>query len=425
MTRHWLLSGVVSAIVGLVIAASVGADAPPEAVDPDTPAPVTLSTHDTDIREVLALFSRSRGLNIVTSGEVEGRISVDLHEVPFHDALRAVVGMAGFEVIRRGDIYFIGNPPGHDPGASLLRDTRTFRLSYALPEDITPVFEKMKSPIGRITAYLPLRTIVVEDLPDVLERMERVLSDLDHAPRQVLIEARMIEVSLRDDLAFGIDWSAIFSSGSGQGDANQSGFASPPTATNQGLFISWADVDFTAELEALEEVEDLKTLSSPRVLAVDGVPAEVIVGSQLGFRVTTTVENVVMESVQFLDTGAQLRLTPTITGDDHVLMTVNPELSDGKIELGLPSKTTAQVTTDALVRNGQTLFIGGLIREREEETQRGVPILMRIPLLGRLFGRTVQKTFRSEIVTLITPHIVEPGKAPSLEHLPEMQSSIE
>jgi type IV pilus assembly protein PilQ len=389
------------------------------------PAPVTLSAHDTDIREVLQLFARSRGLNIVTSADVQGRISIELNDVPFHDALRAVVGMAGFQVIRRGDIYFIGSPPGDESATSILRDVRTYRLDYALTDAIAPVLEPMLSSVGKITSYPPLRTIVVEDLPDVLARMDRVLEELDDAPRQVLIEARIIELNLSEDLAYGIDWSVLFSRGTGAGAVDVLGFAAPPTGIGEGLFVTWADVDFAAELEALEGVTSLKTLAAPRLLAIDGVPAEIIVGGQLGFSVVTTVNQTVIQSVQFLDTGAQLRLTPTITGDGYILMTIHPELSDGKVEEGLPSKTTAQVTTDALVRDGQTLFIGGLIRERDEEVRKGVPVLMRIPILGRLFGRTVHSTLRSELVTLITPHILDPGEAPVIEHVPAMRSELE
>ena len=428
-----LLLTFAAAVVALgVVEPVVGGDPRPYIGDPATlvpgdesaPEPVTLSAHDMDIREILQLFSRSRSLNIVTSADVEGRVSIELHAVPFHDALRAVVGMAGFQVIRRGEIYFIGSPPDGDGAASILRDVRTYRLDYALTTDISPVLEPMLSSVGKITSYPPLRTLVIEDLPDVLGRIDRVLEDLDSPPRQVLIEARILEVNLSDELSYGIDWSLVFNSGSGSGTIDVAGFAAPPTALGEGLFVSWADGDFAARIEALEGVTSLRTLSSPRLLAVDGIPAEIIVGDQLGFSVVTTVNQTVIQSVQFLDTGAQLRITPTITADGYVLMTIHPELSDGKIEQGLPSKTTAQVTTDALVKDGQTLFVGGLIRERDEEVRSGIPGLMRIPILGRLFGRTTQTTRRSELVTLITPYILEPGEEAPIAHMPEMQEQL-
>jgi len=146
------------------------------------------------------------------------------------------------------------------------------------------------------------------------------------------------------------------------------------------------------------------------VLAVDGTEAEIIIGDQLGFSVITTVENVVQESIQFLDTGAQLRLTPRITGNGYVLMRIHPELSEGVVQFGIPSKSTAQVTSEVLIKDGDTLLIGGLIRERVEKSRKGVPFLKDLPLLGLLFGSTASKTSRSELIVLITPHILDPGE---------------
>jgi type II secretory pathway component GspD/PulD (secretin) len=422
----------VAAALTVAATGSVGGDPRPYVDDPATlvagepvPAPVTLSARDTDIRDLLQLFSRSRKLNIVTSDDVEGRISIELHDVPFHEALRAVVGMAGFQVIRRGEIYFIGSPPAGDDAVSVLRDVRTYRLDYALTNEIAPVLEPMLSSVGKITAYPPLRTLIVEDLPDVLLRMDRVLDDLDGPPRQVLIEAKILEINLTNDVSYGIDWSLIFSSGSSSGTIDVTGFAAPATPLGEGLFVGYTSGDFNARIEALEGVTGLQTLASPRLLAIDGIPAEIIVGDQLGFSVVTTVNQTVIQSVQFLDTGAQLRITPTITADGFILMTIHPELSDGKVDQGVPSKTTAQVTTDALVRDGQTLFVGGLIRERDEEIRRGIPGLMRIPILGRLFGKTSKTTRRSELVTLITPHIMEPGQDAPVAHMPEMERKLD
>jgi type II secretory pathway component GspD/PulD (secretin) len=189
------------------------------------------------------------------------------------------------------------------------------------------------------------------------------------------------------------------------------GFAGTPQTGVDGLFLGWGTQDFTSALETMEGVSELNTLAAPRVLAVDGAEAEIIIGDQLGFSVVTTVDNTVIQSVQFLDTGAQLRLTPTITSDGNILMEIHPELSDGQIQEGLPSKTTTEVGSHVLVRDGETIFIGGLIRERKEETRKGIPLLMHLPLLGHLFGRTTLTSQKSEIVVLITPKIVRPGDA--------------
>jgi type IV pilus assembly protein PilQ len=383
----------------------------------DAAPPVTLSAQGLDIREVLTMLSRSRGLNIVSGEDVTGSVTVDLRDVPFDEALKAVVTVAGCEAVRRGDIYFVRRIQGDDPGSVLQGDLRTFQLNHADPEKLQAVLEELLSPIGRVTPYLPLRALVIEDRPEVLARISEVVAALDVPPRQVLIEARIIEARLTKDMSLGIDWSRFFSAAEadehgipGSGSLDQDGFAGGPGGNAEGLFFGWATSKFEATLEALEGVEDLTTLSAPRLVATDGTEAQIIVGGQLGFLVVTTVENTIMQSVEFLDTGAQLKLTPTITGDGYVRMKVHPELSDGAITAGLPSKTTAEVTTDVLVRDGQTLFIGGLIRERDETSRSGIPLLSRIPYLGALFGRTTHSTSRSELITLITLHILAPGE---------------
>jgi len=359
------------------------------------------------------MLSRSRDLNIVCGPDVAGTLSLELRGVPFPEALQAVVSMAGLEATRRGSIYYVRRPSGEDPADAMLRDIRTYRLDYATPDDVMPVVEKILSSTGKVMAYASRRALVVEDRSEVLDRVDALLRTLDVAPRQVLIEARILEASLSKDVHFGIDWSLLFSNRhtGGAGQATAEGFAGlPGTGGGPGLFVTWGEGDFTTALQSVAGVEELNTLAAPRILAVDGADARIIIGGQLGFFVTTTVENTVMQSVQFIDTGTQLRITPTIAGDGYVRMTIHPELSDGKIDNGLPSKTTAEVTTDVLIKDGQTLFIGGLIRERDETSRKGIPLLMRLPLIGALFGTTDHTRSKSELIALITPHIVPTGE---------------
>lgn len=377
---------------------------------PERLAPVTLSVQQLDVREILSLLAQSREINIVCESDVGGPITVELHEVPFEDALRAIVAMAGFEVVHKGNIYYVHSAGDSDPTISVGRSVRTFRLDYAQPEAIRSVVEEFLSPIGTVTAYTPLRSVVVEDLPHVLDRLADMVLLLDQAPRQVLIEAKILEVYLSKDASLGIDWTLLFSEDGGSGTVDVQGFANPAASGLEGVFMSWGKGDFTGALEALAGIDKLNTLASPRVMAVDGMTAGIQIGGQLGFTVRTIVDNTVIESVQFLDTGAQLTITPTITSDGYVQMEIHPELSDGVIQEGLPSKTTTQVTSNVLVRDGETVFIGGLIREREETIRRGIPLLMNIPLLGIFFGHNTIDVQKSEVVVLLTPHILDPGR---------------
>jgi type IV pilus assembly protein PilQ len=156
-------------------------------------APVTLSARDLDILEIFLMLSRSRGLNIVAGDEVKGPVTLELHAVPFQEALRAVAAVKGFEITRRGDIWFVHKPEGGDPASSIMHESRSYRLDYASPEDLLPVIESMLSGSGSAMAYLPLRAVVVEDRPSVLDRVGAILEALDQPRRQVLIEAQIIE----------------------------------------------------------------------------------------------------------------------------------------------------------------------------------------------------------------------------------------
>jgi type IV pilus assembly protein PilQ len=387
----------------------------PEETDPNAGQPsikpVTLSVQDMEVEEILAMFSRSRAINIISENGVSGRVSIELHEVPFHQALEAVASMVGAQVIQRGNIFFVRKVIDEEERKGLLNEVRSYRLDYAPASEIEEVVKSLLTKSGKVSTYSPLRTVVVEDRPDVLRRLDSVIGALDVAPRQVLIEAQIIEARISEDLSFGVDWSLLFSPGVGTGIVGVEGFTTPSEFVQEGFFISYGEGDFEAAIESVEGIDELNTLTSPRLLAVDGTQAEIIIGGELGFSVVTTVDNTVIQSVEFLDVGAQLRITPTIAGDGYVLMKIHPEMSDGVIQEGLPSKTTAEVTTEVLIKDGHTLFIGGLIREREEAIRTGIPFLRRIPVLGALFGKTTLSKGKSELITLITPRILQPGES--------------
>jgi type II secretory pathway component GspD/PulD (secretin) len=371
------------------------------------PPPVTLSARDLDVKDVLSLLSRARGLNIVCSSDVTGPVTLELHEVPFEDALRAVSAIAGLEVTRKGELYYVRKPDEGDPAIDIMLEARTFRLDYAQAPDVIAVLTPLLSPHGTATSYDPTRAIVVEDWPGVLDRVGTIIDSIDRAPRQVMIEAQVLEARLARNYRFGVDWSLLVSSGDGAGQLVVDGFAA---AGPEKFFGFWNQGDFAGALEASDAVDELQSLATPRLLVTDGDEARIIIGDQLGFPVVSTVDNTVIQNVQFLDVGTKLIVTPTIAGDGYLQLEVHPELSNGVIQNGLPSKSTSEVTTRVLIKDGQSLVIGGLIRERDERSRKGIPVLMNLPLVGPIFGRATKQVVRSELITVITPRIVQPGE---------------
>ena len=247
---------------------------------------------------------------------------------------------------------------------------------------------------------------MVDDLPAYVARIESYISQIDQPPRQVLIEVHILQIDLKDDLAHGVNFEALSKIANTNISIGTTGFANP--AAPQAFFFETTGSNLLGLIEALQQTTDAKTLASPRILALNGQEARIQIGEQLGFRVTTTTETSTLESVEFLDVGVVLSITPRITRDGHVLMHVKPEVSNGSVnpETGLPEEETTEVETDVLLYDGHGMVIGGLIQERDENIQSKIPFLGDLPLVGALFQRRQVVKSRSEIVIVIIPHVL-------------------
>jgi type II secretory pathway component GspD/PulD (secretin) len=249
--------------------------------------------------------------------------------------------------------------------------------------------------------------LTIEDTPEFLHRFDALIRDIDHAPQQILIEAKILEISLNSDDAYGIDWSDLFSIRDTDGTFGTQGLLESGGASSAGFFLTLTDQQLQLVFNALEARGQVRTLSTPKLLALENQEASVIVGDRRGFQVTTTINQVTSETIEFLESGVILRVTPQVDANGHVLLDVHPEVSTGNVDAnGIPSQVTTEVTTQLLVPSGRTVFIGGLIKHSSFLAQAGVPVLRRIPGLRRVFGNENRTEANSETIVLITPHLV-------------------
>jgi type II secretory pathway component GspD/PulD (secretin) len=364
---------------------------------------VTLVVRDADVREVFETIARAHGVNVAMSDDVSGRVSVSLREVLVDDAIEAIAQAAGFAVERRRGTYivvdFASVGRDHAGGATAVR---SFKIQYGSPDQIRQILEKHLSRFGRITALAERSMIVVEDRPEFLARLAKILEEVDREPRQVLLEAKVLEIGLDQSDALGVDWNTLVNS---TGTDVTIGVRGLTTGTAPGLFFDVFGDKIEGAIEALTDQGRVRTLASPRLLAMEHEEAEVLVGERLGFRVTTTINQVTTESVEFIDSGVILRFTPSIDRQGRVLLAIHPEVSTGTITDGIPSVTTTEVTTQLLAEDGERIFIGGLIRDTATENRRGVPLLSRIPVLGLLASRSEWSHRSTETVVIVKPTV--------------------
>lgn len=423
---------------------------------------IELHIKDDQLANVLELLSQQYRLNIVASKSATGRVTADLYDVTIEEALDAICRGAGLGWKREGKVIYIYS---QDELKSMASDesrleTEVFQLNYLSAKEAVALLASATSEKGTVTASsepeegipsgsgggtggntfcLP-DTVVVRDFPENIEQMRDVLSHMDRRPRQVLIEATILQVSLDDNTSLGVDFNVLAgvdfrdlsnvatpvtdptalandatvtlpADQAPYGTVGQNGFATPGNGLNIGVMTN----NVSVFINALETVTDTTILSNPKVLALNKQRAEVMVGERLGYRTTTVTETSAVEAVEFLDTGTQLIFRPFISDDGYVRMEIHPEVSTGVVVAGLPQETTTEITCNVMVKDGHTILIGGLFDEDASIGRSQVPGLGNIPGLGWLFRSKEDSTTRNEYVILLTPHIIdEPDAAAAL-----------
>ena len=370
---------------------------------------ISLSLQDINIHEVMQMLSREQRLNIFVANGVDADISLNLYDIDAIEAINLIAESAGFIVENRNGNYFVMNRV--DAGKfrqSEMVEVRSYKVQYASSSDVEDILTEYLSNYGSIKSLPDNNLLVIEDMPPFLDKIETILFEIDREPKQIMIEAKILEISLTDNQSFGLNWTKLFDSSSATGNLGTQGLAS---RLSPGLFGQYSNDNVELVLSALKERGRLRTISTPKLLAMEGHEAETVVGTNIGFRVTTTVNQVTTESIEFLESGIILKVTPTVDRSGRILLDIHPEVSAGTVsDDGIPSKTTTQVSTRMLVPDGKTVFLGGLIKHSINNTREGVPGLGDLPIIGGLFSNNSKNISSSEIVVLITPRIVDYNK---------------
>ena len=367
---------------------------------------ISMTMKDADLADVMDMISREQRVNIFVSTDSNEEVSFSLYDMTLPDAIRAIANAAGLAVEHYDGNYFIidrGDAGKYAPDA--LTQVRSFELQYVLVDEMQSLLEPYLSDYGEITVFSEKNIFLIEDTPAFLRRTAELVRQIDKQPTQILIEAKILEVTLTDEDSSGLDWTRFFNSDGGSGEVGGQGLNN---TASPGLFFTYTNDNITLALDALTAQGRVRTLSSPKLLAVEDQESSVIVGDRRGYSVITTINQVTTESIEFLESGVILRVTPSVDANGRILMDIHPEVSTGVIDplTGIPSQSTTEVTTRMIVPNGQTIFVAGLIKHRVEESKRGIPIVSRIPGVGRLFSSRENNKTNTETIVLITPTIL-------------------
>jgi type IV pilus assembly protein PilQ len=419
---------------------------------------VEIHVNDANLVEVLRMLSLQSQKNIICSKEVRGTVTANLYNVTIREALDQILHMNGYAYREKGafiNVYTLKELQQIED-AEKRATSEVFRLHYTPAANAMNMIKPALSTVGQVSATTPAVAgvasgggetggnshavedmIVVTDFPDNIEKVRKILKDIDRRPQQVLVEATILRAALSEDNALGVDFNVLagvkfnqlISNAGGQivgANANGGGSGGTPAAVTGnaqgsigtgnsftspiagGMKVGFVSDNVAIFLAALEGVTDTVVLANPKVLALNKQKGEVIVGRKDGYLTTTVTDSATVQTVEFLDTGTRLIFRPFIADDGYVRMELHPEDSSGGLTgANLPFKITTEMTSNIMVKDGHTIVIGGLFREASDSARSQTPFLGNLPVAGALFRNQRDRMTREEIIILLTPHVIK------------------
>lgn len=297
-------------------------------------------------------------------------------------------------------------------------ETEVIELVHAKAADaLTQVQESLTPGVGKIKADERSNKLIITDTARKLKDIKSILMQIDNKDPEVLIEAKIVQITLSDAHEMGVDWQAIISNTRSLTLTGNFDLLGTTDKRGEASIGTVSEDNYAAMIQALDTIGDTRILSSPRITTVNNKEAKILVGSTEPYVTTTTTTpssgpTTTAETVNFIDVGVKLYVTPRIHSDGFITMQIKPEVSSVVDNLStstnntIPIVQTSEAETTVSIKDGVTIVIGGLIKEESITTTKQIPVLGRIPIVKYAFRSKDDSLTSTEIAIFLTPHIV-------------------
>lgn len=416
------LQGLLRVAVLVLLASPAGAVIPNKLV--------SLDADDASLPAVLKILAEKGDLNIITGpGVTNGKLTIHMKDVPVEQAVNLVVRAAGLAYERIGNSILVAEAKSLQEETGLSSYVLSLRFA-----DANDVKAAIKGLTERVEVDRGGNRLVIVTSPRIISEVEEIVSELDKPARQVMLEARIVEISTDDVKKLGIDWDLLNRNGmvfvegttksfTGTGGIEPPGqinpnYLFPNTPGTSDIFqlknFTRIPMVFRAFLDAIIQEGSGKVLANPKLATLNGKEATMLVGTRVPFTITSTVfaggAAAPTQTVEREEVGIKLAITPLINADGYISTTIRPEVSSITGFKGqnndLPVVATRQASTTVRLKDGQSVIIGGLLSEESTVNNTKVPILGGIPGLGMLFQHRGVTTKKTDLVIEVTPHIL-------------------
>ncbi|MBI5454533.1 MAG: type IV pilus secretin PilQ [Deltaproteobacteria bacterium] len=418
-----------------------------------TGAKIDLDMMDANVSDVLRLLAEISNMNIIASDDVKGTISLRLKNVPWDQAFDIILRSKDLDSVQEGNVIRVA------PAMKVRMEKETFLASrkaqeklenleihfipvnYASSVELIKQVQGVLTDRGTVTNDARTNTIIVKDIKAGVEAAKNLITKLDTAIPQVLIEARIVEASTSFARDLGIQWGVEYGTGGNTstetfGSSGNAGQVDPTFQTPNSNFISNGADQYAVNLPASgnagtlgalsfllgkagnnpflldlrlsagETEGRLKTISRPRITTMDNKEAKIEQGESIPFETTSSAGT----ATTFIDANLSLTVTPHITPDGSVLMKIKASrnsIGTFRTSGGEPSINKKESSTEVLVRDGETTVIGGIVITDKNDSDQGIPYLMDIPVIGWLFRSKSVSDSQTELLIFITPTIIK------------------
>lgn len=389
---------------------------------------VTMSIKDGDIRDVLTALSNLGDQSIVTDETVKGKISISFDNVPFDTALDLVTRTKGLAYRNVHGVIVVSS---QEQISKYYGDVAVFKLNYAKAEDAKTILKDIVKGEGAGVSVDPITNSIVFTGNRADEQKVRdTLALVDVPTKQVTLEAKIIALSNEDSKNLGMfwEWDVLPQASSSSSSSSSSGSSGSSSDSTYGGIIHLGHgykSSFQATLNALFTTGKAKILATPRIITIPGKEASIFIGDHIPVLTEKRDNGETTTSTEYVDAGIKLSYTPVVSNDDYITAVVHTEVSTPTLisELKNYKITSRTADTNVRMRNGETLIIGGLINEEEQETLRKVPFISNLPILGELFKDRTKTKNKTEVMMILTPHITEAGESPAIYNTAILNSS--
>ena len=391
---------------------------------------ISVDFRNTPIEDVIRIMAEQADIDIIKSPKVSGSVTATLTDVPLEEALSNILASHEYGYVADKNLIRIAPLSEISQGAERLVN-RIYRITYADITEVEKSLKKFISQRGSISANPGSSNIIVTDTERKIKAIDTFIDEIDRITPQILVEARIYDITSTDRLDLGVEWQAGRDTSYGAAGITTvgtnptrdrdpfitgifSGTTSETSGTSGALRLGWlnAGIDIDTIIKAQENNINAKLLANPRILVLDNEKAKIKIISELPYQqLSETSNGGSIGTTEFKEVGVELEVTPHLTRDDmirlHLKPTFSVKISDvtfttAGLEYPQPVVDKREADTTLLIKSGQTVVLGGLRKKEVNRRINKIPLLGDLPVIGVLFKFEGEDTVNSELVVFVT-----------------------